>query len=109
MKLTQYIINDIGLQPISQTVGAFKAIFKEFTYTHLPVSENGVYIGLIAENDLRCFDETKSLIDYRYAIENGSSWLHASAIDSHSRPMMQASCNEAGMQSMIDAIPCMAP
>ncbi|WP_394907583.1 acetoin utilization protein acuB [uncultured Mesonia sp.] len=80
MKLTQYIINDIGLQPISQTVGAFKAIFKEFTYTHLPVSENGVYIGLIAENDLRCFDEAKSLIDYRYAIENvhadfNENWL----------------------------------
>ncbi|TXK73259.1 CBS domain-containing protein [Mesonia sp. HuA40] len=84
MKLSQYIINDIDLQPISQTVGAFKAIFKEFTYTHLPVAENDVYIGLIAENDLRCFDETKTLTEYRYAIENvhadvNENWLEVLA------------------------------
>lgn len=70
MALTDYIINDIEIQPVSQKISDLKNIFDELIYSHLPVSEDGVYIGSISESDVRCFDASKSLKDYRYALSS---------------------------------------
>jgi hypothetical protein len=80
MNFQDYIINDVAMQDINQDVAAVKAIFDELTYSHLPISENGVYIGCMSENDVRCFEAEKSLKDCRYSFEsffarNTVNWL----------------------------------
>ncbi|MUP44481.1 acetoin utilization protein acuB [Gramella sp. BOM4] len=70
MSLKEYILNDIEVRNLQEKVGDVQRLFNQLTYTHLPVEENGHYIGCISENDIRCFEKEKSLDDYRYAIEN---------------------------------------
>lgn len=68
MTISNNIISDVPIQSVTEKIGSVKNIFDELTYSHLPVEENGVYIGCISENDLRCFDVEKTLEDYRYVL-----------------------------------------
>src|SRR5690625_796498 len=68
MTISNNIINDIPIQSVTEKIGSVKNIFDELTYSHLPVEKDGVYIGCISENDLRCFDADKTLEDYRYVL-----------------------------------------
>lgn len=69
MSLKEYILNDVKILSVSEKIGDIQKIFNQLTYTHLPVEHNGVYIGCISENDARCFENEKTLEDYKYALE----------------------------------------
>lgn len=69
MNITHYIINDVSIQSTDEKIGSLKKLFDELTYTHIPVKKNGVFAGCISENDVRCFDNQKSLNDYHYSLE----------------------------------------
>ncbi|SDS15220.1 acetoin utilization protein acuB [Gramella sp. MAR_2010_147] len=69
MSLKEYILNDVEIINLSEKVGEVQKFFNQLTFTHLPVENDGVYIGCISENDVRCFENGKTLEDYRYALE----------------------------------------
>lgn len=69
MNIQPYIIDDIKPYPLNGKVGELKELFNELTFTHLPVEQNGVYMGSVYENDVRCFDAKKTMEDYQYALE----------------------------------------
>lgn len=69
MSIETYVINDIDIRSLDDRIGELQKIFNELTYSHLPVQQDGVYLGCISENDVRCFDASKKLEDYQYAIE----------------------------------------
>ena len=69
MSLKEYILNDVEILNLSEKIGEVQELFNQLTYTHLPVEDEGVYMGCISENDIRCFESDKSLDDYRYALE----------------------------------------
>ncbi len=64
MTISESIINDISIQPITQTISELKNMFNLLTYSHIPIAKDGQYIGCIAEYDLRCFDDDKSIASY---------------------------------------------
>src|SRR5699024_2922949 len=68
MNLSEVIINDLAIQPISQKIGVLKKIFDELTYSHIPIEKDGIYLGSISENDVRCFDSEKTVEAYQYAL-----------------------------------------
>lgn len=68
MTIPEIVLNDVAIQPLTQKIEDLKKIFNELTYSHLPVEKDGVYIGSVSENDIRCFEEEKTLEDYRYAL-----------------------------------------
>tara|TARA_B100000929_G_C15466703_1_gene406430 strand:+ start:470 stop:1126 length:657 start_codon:yes stop_codon:yes gene_type:complete len=69
MSLKEYILNDVEIVHLSEKIGEVQKLFNQLTYTHLPVESEGIYIGCISENDVRCFENDKTLDDYRYALE----------------------------------------
>jgi len=69
MSIENYIINDVGICHLNDTIGDLKTIFNEFTYSHLPVEDDGVFLGCISKNDVFNFDEKKPLADFQYALE----------------------------------------
>jgi len=69
MSIENHIINDVGIQNLNTPVKELQHLFNELTYSHLPVENNGIYLGCISENDIRCFDTDKTLKDYQYSIE----------------------------------------
>jgi signal-transduction protein with cAMP-binding, CBS, and nucleotidyltransferase domain len=69
MSIETYVINDVDIRSLKDSIGDLQKIFNELTYSHLPVEDEGVYLGCISENDVRCFDSDKKLEDYQYALE----------------------------------------
>ncbi len=68
MQTTDYITKDIKALSASDKVSKAKKLFKQLTFTHLPVIENGFLVGLVAETDIQTIeDENKQINDFSYA------------------------------------------
>lgn len=80
MWLQQYIINDIKPININAKIGDLQLLFNELTYSHVPIEDEGIYLGCMSENDAHCFESESPLKDFNYAIEgfyvrNSTNWL----------------------------------
>lgn len=80
METLNYIINDIEPFDISATIKEVQTVFNQLTYSHVPVAKDGHFVGCVSENDAYCFDNSKSLTDFQYALEpfhvlESTNWL----------------------------------
>jgi hypothetical protein len=80
MWLQQYIINDIKPVNINAKIGDLKLLFNELTFSHVPIENEGIYLGCISENDAHCFESDLIIKDCNYAFEgfyvrNNTNWL----------------------------------
>ena len=80
MWLQQYIINDIKPISINAKIGDLQSLFNELTYSHVPIQDEGIYLGCMSENDAHCFESESPIKDFNYAIEgffvrNSTNWL----------------------------------
>lgn len=80
MNTKSYIINDIQPFPLSSKIEAIQKVFNQLTYSHVPVVSEGIFIGCVSETDAYCFDTSKTLEDYQYALEtifvrDTTNWL----------------------------------
>ena len=69
MNTINYIINDIKPFDILSPIKDVQSAFNQLTYSHIPVSKEGLYIGCISETDAHCFEGEKLLKDFPHAIE----------------------------------------
>lgn len=70
MNILEYIINDVKPLQVTDAVTVSQNIFTQLTYSHLPVMENGAFIGCISENDAHCFESDCVLKDIKYALDS---------------------------------------
>lgn len=80
METLNYIINDIEPFDVSAKIKDVQTVFNQLTYSHVPVSKDGNYVGCISENDAYCFENTRHLTDFEYALEpfhvlEDTNWL----------------------------------
>jgi len=80
MPLRQYIINDIKPLNINDSIRELQLMFNQLTYSHIPIEENGIYLGCISETDAHCFDGSTHILDCRHTIEgffvrSSTNWL----------------------------------
>jgi CBS domain containing-hemolysin-like protein len=80
METLNYIINDIEPLDVSANIKDVQTVFNQLTYSHVPVEKGGHYIGCVSENDAYCFDNSKLLSDFQYALEpfhvlEDTNWL----------------------------------
>lgn len=70
MNLSQYIINDIKPLHLTDKISDAQMMFNQLTYSHIPVlNDDNAYMGCIMDADAQCFESSKHLLDYSYAIE----------------------------------------
>ena len=69
MHLQEFIINDIKPLSITDKISDLQMLFNQLTYSHIPIQNDGVYLGCISETDAHCFDGAKSINDCNYTIE----------------------------------------
>ncbi|WP_103069974.1 CBS domain-containing protein [Aquimarina sediminis] len=81
MKTSLYIVNEIEPLDISVKVTDAQLLFNELTYTHFPVIKENIYLGCIAEADIRCFETDKTLDAYQYALEGFYARKHDNWLD----------------------------
>ncbi|MGB3590133.1 MAG: CBS domain-containing protein [Nonlabens sp.] len=82
MQLQEYLINDVKPLSLSTRVADLQTIFNQLTYSHLPVVENGSYLGCVSETDAHCFLKDETLKELKYAlvafqVEPQVQWLDA--------------------------------
>ena len=45
MDIEEYILNDVAIRHFSDKIGDLQNDFNQLTYSHLPVENNGIYMG----------------------------------------------------------------
>lgn len=81
MNTQQYIINDISPFDLTTKVSEVQNAFNQLTYTHIPVTKDGVFEGAISENDIHCYDADKTLEAYQYSLEKFHVKQHTNWLD----------------------------
>ncbi|TKD66692.1 CBS domain-containing protein [Flavobacterium sp. ASW18X] len=54
---------------ITDTLNEVITFFEDTMYSHIAVMDNGVYLGMLSENDQDCFEEGKTIEDFRFQLE----------------------------------------
>ena len=94
-------------------VGELQAIFKQLTYSHVPVLKEQVYLGCLSETDVYCFESQEAVSEVLYAIEgffvrDSSMWLDVleafAQNNSNIMPVLDAQNNYIGYYQLIDII-----
>lgn len=80
MEIENYIINDVDPIKITSNIKEVQNVFNQLTYSHIPVEKDGHYVGCISENDVYCFENTKTLAEVSYSLEpfhvlGDTNWL----------------------------------
>ena len=70
MQIQDRIINTVPIFEVGGTLKDVIAFFEETTYSHVGVAENGIFLGLLSENDLACFEPDKKIDDFRFELEH---------------------------------------
>lgn len=113
MELQNFVINDIKPLSVSDKIGDLKMLFNQLTYSHIPILNNGVYIGCISETDAHCFEGNITISDCKYAIEGFfvrpiTNWLDVleafAQNDSNIMPVLDANNKYLGYYELNDII-----
>ena len=68
MSIESYIVNDIEIRHLEDKIGDLQRLFTEINYTHLPIENDGVYLGCISETDIHSFEADKTVTQYQYTL-----------------------------------------
>lgn len=80
MQIQTHILTTIQVFDIGASLKKVIRFFKDNTYSHIAVTEEGRYLGVLNEADLATFEESKKIEDYRYNLESffvrkDTNWL----------------------------------
>lgn len=68
-EITALIRNDFRAIDSKETIENVQDFFAAHSFSHFPVTEEGVYLGCIAADDAETFDTHKYVADYKYTLE----------------------------------------
>ncbi len=81
VKTQQHIINDITPFELTTKVSEVQNAFNQLSYSHIPVTKDGIFEGAISENDAHCYDAEKTLEAYQYSLESFHVKQHTNWLD----------------------------
>lgn len=80
MQIQSHIITSLPIFQIGSSLKDVVQFFNDSTFTHVAIQEGQHFAGVLGENDLRNFEDHKTIEDYRYTLESffvlkETSWL----------------------------------
>jgi predicted transcriptional regulator len=80
MQMQEYIISTIPVFEVGDSLKEVIHFFTHSTYSHVAITEEGTFMGLLGEADLDTFQETSLIEEFRYQLDvfsvpPGASWL----------------------------------
>jgi predicted transcriptional regulator len=69
MQMQQHIINTIPVFEVGDSLKEVIHFFTHSTYSHVAITEDGLFMGLLGEADLDTFQETSPIEEFRYQLE----------------------------------------
>lgn len=70
MNIAPYILNDVTPLSVDSPVKEAQLMFNQLTFSHIPITQDGVYLGCLSETDSHCFDADKLISECKYALEH---------------------------------------
>lgn len=68
MQIQDKIITSIPVFEVSENLKEVILFFEETTFSHVAVTENGEYLGVLSEHDLPCFEPDGPIEKFRYEL-----------------------------------------
>ncbi|MBC2838902.1 acetoin utilization protein acuB [Robiginitalea sp. SC105] len=81
MQIQEHIISTIPVFEVTDTLKEAIHFFTHSTYSHVAITEKGVFLGLLGEADLDSFEEMSPIEDFRYQLESFHVNVDAGWID----------------------------
>ncbi|MFA7445337.1 MAG: CBS domain-containing protein [Flavobacteriaceae bacterium] len=80
IQVEKYIHTRILPFEVAEKVASVQDFFINNSFSHFPITEQGVYLGCVVAEDIETFDSDKSIGDYRYTLEGfyvreNTNWL----------------------------------
>ncbi len=80
MELQRQLLDNLPVFEVSELMKEVIAFFDQTTCSHVAITENSIFIGVLPENDLACFEADKKIEEYRhnfeyFSVTNETSWL----------------------------------
>lgn len=99
MEMQDYIISTIPVFDCEDSLKEVIHFFTHSTYSHVAITEEGKFLGLLGEADLEAFQETSPVSEFRYQLEGftvppEASWLDILEVFTR---------NEANLVPVVDA------
>ncbi|MGD1947966.1 MAG: CBS domain-containing protein [Croceivirga sp.] len=69
MNIQECILDNIPVFDVEDGLNEVISVFKTTSFSHIAVTENKEFLGLLSVNDLPCFEADKSIEDFRYQLE----------------------------------------
>lgn len=113
MQLQDFVINDIKPLKITDKIGDLQMLFNQLTYSHIPIQNEGVYMGCVSETDVHCFDSAITISDCSHTIEgffvrSATNWLDVleafAQNDSNIMPVLDEKNSYLGYYELNDII-----
>ncbi len=113
MEIQSRIIRNLPVFKLGDSLKEVIKFFKNTTYSHVAVTDEDKFMGLLSENDLETFEGEKKIEDYRYNIESffvnlETSWLDV--LEAFARneanlvPVMDKDQNLIGYYNLADVV-----
>lgn len=81
MQIQEHIINTIPVFEVTDTLKEVIHFFTHSTYSHVAITERGVYLGLLAEADAESLEELSKIEELRYQLDSFFVSVEASWLD----------------------------
>lgn len=80
MNIHNQIITTLPVFDIETSLSKVIDFFVETTFSHVAITENNIFLGLLSENDLACFEAHQKVEQFRFDLERffvtkETSWL----------------------------------
>ncbi len=98
MYIQSHLISTIPVFKLEDSMKKVALFFKKTTYSHVAITEDNKFLGVVSENDMTDLDKAGTLYDFRYNLESffvqkETSWLDV--LESFTR-------NEANIMPILD-------
>ncbi len=81
MEIQSHIIDTIKVFDTGDSLKEVVSFFKDSLFSHVAIVENGIFLGVLAKDDLGTYDEMKTIGDYQYHLETFHTWKEATWLE----------------------------
>ena len=70
MNVNQYINTEVKPLSVNSLVSEVQELFKRLTFSHLPVTENDLLVGVLCEREIQALQTQNPIGQYNYALDS---------------------------------------
>lgn len=114
MNILEYISKDINALALSNTIGDAKKLFKNTSYSHLPIVEEQHLVGSILDSDVISIDDNdKTIGEYKYLLNDfftrtSDNWMEIlktfAANETNILPVLSVDNHYVGFYELVDVL-----